>query len=97
MNKVVLAGGVRTPIGSFMGSLTEFSAAKLGSIVIKEALSRIKIKPENIDEVILGNVLQAGLGQNVARQAALLAGIPIHVPAMTVNMVCGSGLRAVVD
>lgn len=93
--EIVLAGAVRTAIGKFQGSLGEVPAAELGSVVIKEALLRAGVKPEQVDEVIMGCVLQAGLGQNVARQAAVKAGIPVEVPAMTLNNVCGSGLKAV--
>lgn len=96
MNKqIVLAGGVRTAIGKFGGSLAGVPAAELGAIVVKEALSRAGIEPGQVDEVIMGCILQAGLGQNVARQAAIKAGIPVEVPAMTINNVCGSSLKAV--
>lgn len=93
--EVVIVGAVRTAIGSFNGSLKDVSAPELGAITIKGALEKAGIKPEQIDEVILGNVLQAGLGQNPARQAALKAGLPESVSAMTINKVCGSGLKAV--
>lgn len=93
--EVVIVSAVRTAIGSFLGSLKDVSAAELGSIVIKEAVERANIKPEHVDEVIMGNVLQAGNGQNPARQAAVKAGLPDTVPAMTINKVCGSGLKAV--
>lgn len=95
MNEAVIVSAVRTAVGSFNGSLTPFSAVELGAIVVKEALERAGIKGENVDEVMLGNVLQAGLGQNPARQAAIKAGVPIEVPAMTINKVCGSGLKTV--
>lgn len=95
MKDVVIASAVRTPIGSFGGSLKNTSARTLGAIAIKEAIKRAGIDPATIDEVVYGCVLQGGLGQNVARQAALDAGIPKEVPAMTVNKVCGSGLRTV--
>ncbi|KJS88737.1 MAG: acetyl-CoA acetyltransferase [Peptococcaceae bacterium BICA1-8] len=95
MREVVILSAVRTPIGAMGGSLAGVSAVELGSIVIKEALKRGRVSPETVDEVIMGCVLQAGLGQNVARQAALEAGLPIHVPAMTINKVCGSGLKTV--
>lgn len=95
MRDVVIVSAVRTAIGSFGGALKDISAAELGSIVIKEALERASIAPEKVDEVIMGNVLQAGLGQNTSRQAAVGAGLPVEVPAMTINKVCGSGLRAV--
>ncbi|GIM29670.1 acetyl-CoA acetyltransferase [Clostridium polyendosporum] len=95
MREVIIASAVRTPIGSFGGTLKDVSAADLGATVIKEAINRAGIKLELIDEVIMGNVIQAGLGQNVARQAAIKAGLPMEVSAMTINKVCGSGLRAV--
>lgn len=95
MRDVVIASAVRTPIGSFGGSLKGTAARTLGAITIKEAIKRAGIDPATIDEVVYGCVLQGGLGQNVARQAALDAGIPKEVPAMTVNKVCGSGLRTV--
>jgi len=95
MREAVIVSAVRTAIGKFGGSLAGIPAPKLGAIVIKEALKRAGIKPEDVDEVFMGCVLQAGLGQNVARQAALGAGIPVEVPAMTINKVCGSGLKAV--
>ncbi|WP_316044294.1 MULTISPECIES: acetyl-CoA C-acetyltransferase [Bacillales] len=94
-NEVVIVSAVRTAIGSFLGSLKDVSASELGGIVIKEALSRSGVKAEDVDEVIMGNVLQAGLGQNPARQAAIKGGLPETVPAMTINKVCGSGLKAV--
>lgn len=95
MREVVIASAVRTPIGTFGGSLATVSAVDLGSLVIKEALKRAKVEPEKVDEVFMGCVLQAGLGQNVARQCAIKAGIPIEVPSMTINKVCGSGLRSI--
>lgn len=94
-NEVVIVSAVRTAIGSFLGSLKDVSAIELGSIVIKEALDRAGVKGDQVDEVIMGNVLQAGLGQNPARQAAIKSGLPETVPAMTINKVCGSGLKAV--
>ena len=93
--KVVLAGAVRTAIGKMGGTLTSVPAEQLGTIVIKEALSRAGVKPEQVDEVLMGCVIQAGLGQNVARQAAIHARLPVEVPAVTLNVVCGSGLNAV--
>lgn len=93
--EVVIVSAVRTAIGSFNGSLKDVSAPELGAIAIKGALEKAGVKAEQVDEVILGNVLQAGLGQNPARQAALKAGLPESVPAMTINKVCGSGLKAV--
>jgi acetyl-CoA C-acetyltransferase len=95
MKDVVIVSAVRTPIGNFGGSLKDVPAAKLGGIVIKEALKRVGVDPASVDEVIFGNVLQGGLGQNVARQASIAAGIPVEVPSWTLNKVCGSGLRTV--
>ena len=95
MREVVIVSAVRTAIGKFGGSLTPLSAPQMGAIVIKDALQRAGVKPEMVDEVIMGNVLQAGLGQNPARQAAIFAGMPVEVPAFTVNKVCGSGLKCV--
>lgn len=95
LQDVVIVSAVRTAIGSFQGSLKDVPASILGSIVIKEAVRRAGIEPNQVDEVIMGNVLQAGLGQNPARQAAIQAGLPKEVPAMTINKVCGSGLKAV--
>ena len=93
--KVVLAGACRTAIGTMGGSLSTTPAPELGAIVIKEALKRAGVAPEQVDHVYMGCVIQAGLGQNVARQASLKAGLPIEVPAVTVNVVCGSGLNCV--
>ena len=95
MAKAVIVSAVRTAIGSFQGSLAGVPAVDLGALVIKEAMARAGIGGEQIDEVIMGNVLQAGLGQNPARQAAIKAGIPAEVPAMTINKVCASGLKSV--
>ncbi len=95
MKQIVIASGVRTPIGNYGGTLAEVSAVELGAIVIKEALKRANVKPEEVDEVYMGCILQAGLGQNVARQAAIKADIPSQIPATTINMLCGSGLRTV--
>ena len=95
MTEVVIVSAVRTALGSFNGSLANVPAVELGSIVIKEALNRAGVAPDQVDEVIFGNVLQAGLGQNPARQASILAGIPESVPAISINKVCGSGLRTV--
>ena len=95
MKEVVIVSAARTPIGSFGGSLKNVSAVTLGATAVKAAVERAGIKPETIDEVILGCVLQAGQGQNVARQIELAAGIPKEIPAMTINKVCGSGLRTV--
>jgi acetyl-CoA C-acetyltransferase len=93
--QVVIASGVRTPVGKFGGSLKDVGAAELGAIVIKEALKRAGIKPDDVNEVLMGCVIQAGLGQNVARQCSIKAGLPVEIPSMTLNKVCGSGLRAV--
>ena len=97
LKEVVIVGAVRTPIGAFKGSLKNIKAHELGSIVIKEVLARSNIKKEDIDEVIMGQVLTAGSGQNPARQAAINAGIPVSKPAHIINQVCGSGLRAVIS
>ncbi len=93
--KVVLAGACRTAIGKMGGALSNTPAVDLGSIVIKEALNRAGVKPEQVDEVLMGCVIQAAQGQNVARQASIKAGLPIEVPAVTLNVVCGSGLNCV--
>ena len=93
--KVVLAGACRTAIGKMGGALSNTPAADLGSIVIKEALNRAGVKPEQVDEVLMGCVIQAAQGQNVARQASIKAGLPIEIPAVTLNVVCGSGLNCV--
>ena len=93
--KVVLAGACRTAIGKMGGELSSVPAADLGSIVIKEALKRAGVAPEQVDEVLMGCVIQAGQGQNVARQASIKAGLPVEVPAVTINVVCGSGLNCV--
>lgn len=93
--EVVIVSAVRTAIGSFQGSLKDVPATKLGAIVIKEALAKAGLEPNQVSEVIMGNVLQAGLGQNPARQASIQAGLPETVPSMTINKVCGSGLKAV--
>ncbi|MDR0880142.1 MAG: acetyl-CoA C-acetyltransferase [Clostridioides sp.] len=95
MRDVVIVSAVRTPIGTFGGVFKDVSAVDLGAVVVKEAISRIGLDSSMIDEVILGNVLQAGLGQNVARQVSVKAGIPVEVPSYTVNKVCGSGLKTV--
>jgi acetyl-CoA C-acetyltransferase len=94
-NEVIIASACRTPIGNFGGSLSGVSAAKLGGIVIAESIKRAGIDPGTVDEVIFGCVLQAGLGQNIARQSSVMAGIPFKVPSTTLNMVCGSGLKTV--
>ena len=95
LRKVVIAGACRTAIGKFGGTLKDIPAADLGTIVIKEALRRSGVKPEQVDEVYMGDVIQAGNGQNPARQAAVNAGIPVEVPATTINVLCGSGLHCV--
>ncbi|HTX40980.1 MAG TPA: acetyl-CoA C-acetyltransferase [Acidobacteriaceae bacterium] len=95
MDEIVIVSGVRTPVGKFQGSLSEVTATQLGATVVREAVKRAQLKPEQIDECIMGNVVSAGLGQNPARQAALYGGLPPEVSAVTINMVCGSGLRAV--
>lgn len=95
LNEAVIISAARTPVGKFLGSLKGFSAPQLGAIVVREAVKRAGVKPEDVDEVIMGCVIQAGLGQNPARQAALNGGLPNTVSAVTVNKVCGSGLKAV--
>jgi acetyl-CoA C-acetyltransferase len=96
MREVVIASAVRTPIGSFGGALKDIPVVELGSLVIKEALRRARLRQDKVDKVLMGNVLQAGLGQNPARQAAALADISQHTPAVTINVVCGSGMEAVI-
>jgi len=95
VRNAVILGATRTPIGKFGGGFSTVSAVKLGGIVIEEALNRARVAPENVDEVIMGNVIFAGQGMNPARQASILGGLPVTVPAMTINKVCGSGLKAV--
>ena len=95
MREVVIVSACRTPIGAFGGSLKNVSAADLGAITVKEAVKRAGIAPEMVDEVVYGNVLQAGLGQNVARQVSIKAGLPVETTAVTINIVCGSGLKTV--
>jgi acetyl-CoA C-acetyltransferase len=95
MPKAVITGAVRTPIGRFLGALKGLSAPELGALVVKEVVTRAGLNPGDVEEVILGNVVSAGIGQNPARQAALKAGLPVTVPALTINKVCGSGLKAV--
>jgi acetyl-CoA C-acetyltransferase len=97
MKEVVIVSAVRTPIGSFMGSLSTIPAPRLGAIAIKSALERINLNPEMVDEVLMGNVVQAGTGQAPARQASIYAGIPDTVPCTTVNKVCASGMKAVMQ
>jgi acetyl-CoA C-acetyltransferase len=94
-NEIVIIAGVRTPIGKFQGSLSEISATKLGAAVVREVVKRANIDPASVNECIMGNVVSAGLGQNPARQAAIFGGLPPSVGAMTVNKVCGSGLKSV--
>src|ERR1700675_1135791 len=95
MDQAVILSAVRTPIGKFQGGLAPLSAPQLGAKVVAEAVRRAGIEPKSVDEVIMGNVVQAGLGQNPARQAALGGGLDVRVAAMTINKVCGSGLKAV--
>src|ERR1700739_2873222 len=95
MSEVVIVSAVRTPIGKFQGSLQSYPAPKLGALVVKEAIQRAGLELAQIDDCIMGCVLQAGVGQAPARQAAIFAGIPPEAGALTVNQVCGSGLRAV--
>ena len=97
MNKVVIVSAVRTPIGSFMGALSRIPAPKLGAIAIEGALKKIGLAPDRIEEVLMGNVVQAGTGQAPARQAAIYAGIPNTVPCTTVNKVCASGMKAIMQ
>src|SRR5947199_5176595 len=94
-DQVVIISGCRTPVGKFQGSLSDLSATQLGAIVVREAVKRAGVDPSQVDECIMGNVVSAGLGQNPARQAAIYGGLPPEVGAMTVNKVCGSGLKAV--
>jgi acetyl-CoA C-acetyltransferase len=95
MSETVIISAVRTPTGKFLGALKSFTAPQLGAMVVREAIRRARIDPEIVDECIMGNVVSAGLGQNPARQAALNGGLPDHVAALTINKVCGSGLKAV--
>jgi len=95
LDQVVIISGCRTPVGKFQGSLSDLSAPQLGAIVVREAVKRSGIKPEQVDECIMGNVVSAGLGQNPARQAAIFGGLSPEVGAMTINKVCGSGLKAI--
>ena len=97
MNKVVIVSAVRTPIGSFMGALSSIPAPKLGAVAIKGALQKINLDPNKVEEVLMGNVVQAGTGQAPARQAAIGAGIPDSVPCTTVNKVCASGMKAIMQ
>jgi acetyl-CoA C-acetyltransferase len=95
MSNAVIVAAARTAVGKFGGTLAKIPASDLGAVVIKEVLARAGVKPEQVDEVIMGQVLTAGVGQNPARQASIKAGLPVSVPAMTINKVCGSGLKAV--
>src|SRR6267143_2024547 len=95
VKEAVIISAVRTPVGKFLGALKSFKATDLGAMVVREAVQRAGISPEDVDEVIMGCVIQAGLGQNPARQAALHGGLPDTVSAVTVNKVCGSGLKAI--
>ena len=95
MDEAVILAGVRTPVGRFLGGLAPLSAPQLGAVVVREAVKRAGIEPAQVDECIMGNVVQAGLGQNPARQAGLFGGLSPHVGAVTINKVCGSGLKAV--
>ena len=97
MNKAYIVGAKRTPIGSFLGSLKEISAGKLGSYAIKGVMEQSGINPDDLDEVVIGNVLPAGQGQGIARQAAIQAGLSVSIPAYSLNMVCGSGLKTVMN
>ncbi len=95
MRDVVIVGAARTAIGKFGGSLIGTTAVEIGTAVIKEAMNRARIKPEDVDYVVMGNVIQSGLGQNPARQASVHAGIPYSTPAMTINEMCGSGMKSI--
>ncbi|MBQ3496956.1 MAG: acetyl-CoA C-acyltransferase, partial [Oscillospiraceae bacterium] len=97
MKDLYVVNCCRTAVGSFGGSLKDVSAADMGAIVVKEALSRAGVKAENVDELMFGCILTAGLGQNVARQVSIKAGLPYSVPAYTVGMVCGSGMKSVIE
>ena len=97
LDDVVITSALRTPIGTYKGSLKDLSADKLGALVIKEVIHKSNLKPDQIDEVIMGHVLTSGLGQNPARQASIHAGIPVSKPAHIINQVCGSGLRSIVS
>src|SRR5215467_14881039 len=95
LDQVVIISACRTPVGRFQGSLSDLSATQLGAVVVREAVKRAGVKPEQVDECIMGNVVSAGLGQNPARQAAIFGGLAPEVGALTINKVCGSGLKAV--
>lgn len=96
MQEAVIVSAARTPIGSFGGALSKLSAVTLGTCAAKEAIKRAGIKSEQIEETIIGNILSAGLGQNIARQVSLQSGVSTTAPALSINMLCGSGLRAVI-
>src|SRR5437879_9752549 len=96
LQEVVIVSAVRTAIGTYGGGLAEVPAVKLGEICIRAALERADLKPNQVNEVIMGNVLQAGLGQNPARQSAVNDGLPVEVPSMTINKVCGSWINTVI-
>ncbi len=95
MKSVVIVSAARTAIGNFGGGLSKLTAVEIGVIAAKEAIKRAGIETDVIDEVIVGNILSSGLGQNVARQIGINSGIPVNVPAMTINKLCGSGLKAI--
>ena len=95
MDRVAIVAAVRTPIGKFLGSLSSLSAPRLGALTVAEAVRRAGVAPDAVDEVIMGNVLQAAQGQNPARQSMIGAGIPRQTPAFSINKVCGSGLKAI--
>ncbi|MBR7146648.1 MAG: acetyl-CoA C-acyltransferase, partial [Oscillospiraceae bacterium] len=97
MKELYVVNCCRTAVGSFGGALKNTPAAELGAIVVKEALNRAGVKPEQVDEVMFGCILTAGIGQNVARQVSVKAGIPYSIPAYTVGMVCGSGMKTVIE
>src|SRR5919109_1375594 len=94
MEEIYIVGAARTPIGKFGGTLAKLPASELGALVIRDVLKRAGVSPDQVSEVIMGQVLTAGVGQNPARQAAMKAGVPYMVPSMTINKVCGSGLQA---
>ncbi|MDT3995088.1 acetyl-CoA C-acyltransferase, partial [Mammaliicoccus fleurettii] len=96
MNKVVIVSAQRTPVGKFRGKLSNYSAVELGTAALKSAINKIQLDPNHIENVIFGNVIQAGTGQNPARQIAVNAGLPYSTPGMTVNEVCGSGLKSII-
>ena len=97
MRKAYIVAAKRSAIGTFMGSLTDVEVADFGAAVLKETIAQAKIDPKDLDEVLIGNVIAAGLGQNIARHVAFNAGIPVEVCAQSINMLCGSGLKAVME